>query len=254
MVACNIADPGSPELLTPEDFELTLIDRRAFHVPSYEDKDGKKIRYTPALRAGQKFTRATEAEIAAAWANTKGIILHQTACDMGENVPRYDTMGAHFGVLRSGNLIRLCDENREVFHAQRWNKQCVGIEFNGRFAGREDDPTTIPNEALASTWNDPTTPFRELPMQPTPQQLVRGRQLIRWICWNVKKHGGEIKVLGTHRQASMSRRNDPGECIWKPIGPVLHAELGLHDGGVGFVVGGLPIPECWDARCKGIPY
>jgi hypothetical protein len=32
-------------------------------------------------------------------------------------------------------------------------------------------------------------------------------------------------------------------------------ELNLTDGGKGFTVGsGLPIPEAWDSRYKGVPY
>ena len=42
--------------------------------------------------------------------------------------------------------------------------------------------------------------------------------------------------------------------MWQRVAVPLHAELGLTDGGVGFAIGGYPIPESWDARCKGVKY
>lgn len=235
----NIADPGSPELLTPEDYASTLIDRRKFHTPMVENEQGKRVPYNPAERS---------------WKKTRGFTLHQTACNLGERIERYDTLGAHFAILRSGRTLWMADENRIVYHGNGWNGQCVSVEFDGLFAGREDDPDTAQDERLKSTWDDPSTPTREMPMTPTPQQLVAGRQLVRYVRWKVAQNGGDLNVLCAHRQSSKSRRNDPGECIWKPVAVVLHAELGMTDGGIGFQIGGYPIPEVWDDRCKGIPY
>lgn len=241
----NLADPGSPEAITVDDFLSLMIDRRDFHVPTVEKiVNGKKKRvaYEPEERD---------------WNEVRGITLHQTACDMGERIERYDSIGAHYSILRSGRILRHCDNNRVVYHGNGWNNQCVGIEVNGRYAGREDDPDTALDEALKTTWDDPTTPTRELPMIVTPQSMVSLRMLIRWIAYDVLTHGGHLKILGAHRQASPSRRNDPGEAIWKQGAVPMHAELGLSDGGKGFVIpgsGGYPIPECWDERYTGIAY
>lgn len=243
----SVADPGSPEVLSPEDFERAMFDRRSSHSPLVKNlKTGKLERYEPHLRA------ATD-ELA--WEQVKGITLHQTACDMGELLERYDTIGAHFAVLRSSRVLRMCDETRVVWHGQGWNQQCVGIEINGLYAGREDDPTTAPNEAIRTTWDNPATARREQPMAIVPEQMAATRSLIRWIAWNVARHGGEVKVLCAHRQSSAARPNDPGEGIWRVVALPLHAELGLTDGGVGFAIDdGQPIPECWDPRCVGVPY
>lgn len=235
----NLADPGSPEILTPEDFELQLIDRRAFHVPLVEDEHGRRVPYKPAPRS---------------WEDTRGFTLHQTACVMGERVERYDHIGSHYAIPRSGRILWMCDENRIVYHGQGWNAQCISVELDGLFPGLEDDPDTAQDERLKSTWDNPKTPTREMPMAPTPQQLVACRQLVRYSRWKVAQHGGELKVLCAHRQSSKSRRNDPGQTTWREVGVRLHAELGLSDGGIGFEIGGYPICEAWDPRCKGFRY
>lgn len=234
----NLADPGSPEVVTPDDFLKLVIDRRRFHSPSVVSH-GMRRPYVPASRG---------------WHETTGITLHQTACDMGERVERYDTMGAHWGVLRSGRIIRLCDNNRVVYHGNGWNARCVGIEVNGLYAGREDDPDTAQDEALRSTWDDPSTPTREKPMQVTASSMLSLRMLMRFIAYDIMTNGGALKVLCAHRQSSMDRRNDPGEAIWKAAAAPVSAELGLNYGGVGFTIGGYAIPECWDPAAKGEAY
>lgn len=240
MQLTNVADPGSPEVLSPQDFESSMVDRRADHSPVVKDPVSRKSRvYDPMARP---------------WSEVTAIVLHQTACNMGERVERYDHLGAHFASLRSGRVLRMCDEDRIVYHANRWNARAVGIEVDGLYAGDEDDPDTALDEALRTTWDDPSTPTRERPMIVTPQSMRATRELCRWIYWNVQRHGGMIKVIAPHRQSSKDRRNDPGEAIWKQVALPLIAELKLTDGGRNFQLGGYPIPEKWDSTKTGIPY
>lgn len=181
-----------------------------------------------------------------AWTKITGVCLHQTACNMGERPERYDTLGAHFAVLRSGRVVWVHDMNRIVWHGNAWNAGTVGIEIDGLFEGVLGDPSTL--------WNDPSTKIREVGQRVTPAQIVATKQLVRWICSEIAKAGGEIKALVAHRQSSKDRRDDPGSEAWQAIALPLHAELSLHDGGVGFALGGLPIPEAWDPRCAGVKY
>jgi hypothetical protein len=227
----NVADPGSAEAISFEDFRLDVFDRRPYHRPRVKDAAGKLTTYAPAERL---------------WTNVTGICLHQTACHMGENLPRYDTIGSHYAVTRAGRVLWMADCNRIVYHGNGWNNRTVGIEVDGLYAGVEGDLRTV--------WDDPTTPHREQPMTTSPLAMERTRQLVRWICEHVRRNGGQVRFLVAHRQSSKSRRNDPGEAIWKAVALPLHAELGLSDGGVGFEVGGYPIPAAWDPRCKGVPY
>lgn len=230
----NVADPGSAEALTCADFERAFVlDRRAFHHPLIRNADGKLVPYTPPPRA-----------------YITGITLHQTACDMGERPERYDTISVHYVVLRSGRIVWTCDADRILYGGNGWNNRCVQIEVNGLYPGLEDDPDTAADESLRTTWDDPSTPTREHPQEVTPAAMLSLRMLVRYL----KLRFQSIVVLCAHRQASASRRNDPGQRIWGEA-VRLHAELGLQDGGVGFTIGdGLPIPEAWDPRCKGIRY
>lgn len=235
----NVADPGSPELLTAMDFEATMIDRRAYHSPLVEGADGKRHRYDPKSRT---------------WKQTRGVTLHQTACNMGERVERYDTIGAHFAVLRSGRILRMADLDRVVIHGHGWNAQCVGIEVDGLYPGLEDDPDTAQDESLRTTWDDPSTPTREQPMRVTPASMQSLRHLLRWIWVQLAIQGGKLEVLCAHRQSSVNRRNDPGQAIWRQAALPIMAELGLTDGGPGFKIGGYPIPSAWDPSRRGFQY
>jgi N-acetyl-anhydromuramyl-L-alanine amidase AmpD len=170
-----------------------------------------------------------------------GICLHQTACVLGERVERWDTVGAHFGVLRSGAIVWLHDFDRVVAHGNGWNAGTVGIEVDGLFAGVECDSSTV--------WNDPSTKVRERGMRPTPEQLDSLEWLIAW-CVQTRP---TIRALVAHRQSSKDRRNDPGQAIWQAT-RLVAAELGLGDGGQGFEIGGRPIPEEWDSRYRGSRY
>jgi N-acetylmuramoyl-L-alanine amidase-like protein len=211
-----------------EEFQASMIDRRAHHVNVFRGKP-----YTPVKRS---------------WAHVTGICLHQTACNMGERVERYDAIAVHFVVLRSGRVLWMADIDEVLIHGNGWNNQCVGIEIDGLYAGLESDP-------LRTTWDDPTTPTREQPQQVTPEAMESARQLVRWIVAEVARNGGSVHALVAHRQSSGSRENDPGEAIWKQVALPLHAELALDDGGVGFKLDdGYPIPEQWDPRCVGIKY
>jgi hypothetical protein len=224
--------------MTPEEadaFRASMTDRRTCAVAIFQGK-----LYTPPQRS---------------WKNTTGVCLHQTACWMGERPARYDHTQAHFVVTRAGAVIWLFDLDRETIHGNGWNTQCVGIEVDGLYPGLEDDPATAINEALRTTWDDPTTPVREQPMQVTEVAMARCRDLVRWIDYEIARNDGSLHVLVAHRQASSSRENDPGEAIWKAVALPLHAELGLTDGGIGFKIGdGYPIPQAWDPRCVGVRY
>lgn len=230
----NVADPGAVGALTCADFERAyIIDRRAHHTPMVR-RNGKPEPYAPAKRPAPT-----------------GICLHQTACDMGERVERYDTISVHYVILRSGRITWHADVDRILYGGNGWNNRCVHIEVNGLYPGLEDDPDTAQDESLRTTWDDPTTPTREHPQEVTHEAMLSLRMLVRYLAI---RHP-TIRFLVSHRQASADRRNDPGERIWRGEAVPIAAELGLSDGGPGFTIGdGLPIPEQWDPRRKGTRY
>jgi N-acetylmuramoyl-L-alanine amidase-like protein len=222
-IIAKLFGPSAPITGTPPD----LHDRRKYAIQAHGPKREWKVRNRK-------------------WSSVTGICLHQTACLLGERPERCDTVGAHIVILRSGAWVWLHDFNREVAHGNGWNTRCVGIEVDGLFAGDENDPSTV--------WDDPSTKVREQGMAPTTAQVERLKQIIKWIVEETGENGGKISALVAHRQSSKSRRNDPGSAIWKHAAVPMMAELGLSDGGVGFEIGGYPIPEVWDSRCKGIRY
>lgn len=247
LLADHVGDPTDAEALPAAVFESMLLDRRKFHRPSYRDKAGKLVFYTPRLR---KLLRE-----GASWKETTGVVVHQTACDMGTNPERYDTIGAHFSGMRDGRVNWHADLNRYVIHANGFNQRCVGYEVNGLYAGLEDDPRTAHDEALATTWDDPTTKHREKPMRVEPVQLYMLRATIRWCCYVTARNDGHMQFLLFHRQSSGTRQNDPGEAIARGVEP-LYDELGLSDGGPGFKIdNGRPIPDAWrSGPARGVRY
>jgi hypothetical protein len=182
-----------------------------------------------------------------AWRNVTGICLHQTACLLGERPGRWESVGAHIGITRGGQVLWLHPFDSLVAHGNGWNARTIGIEIDGLYAGVEGDPATV--------WDDPTTPVRESGMELPVAATAAARHTIHWICSEVAKKGGEVRALVAHRQASANRRNDPGSEIWQRIAMPAISELGLWDGGAGFKIGeGRPIPEAWNPRRRGERY
>lgn len=211
-----------------------LFDVRDQAVATVKVKGKRKV-YTPRHRL---------------WTSVTGICLHQTACVLGERPERWETCGAHIGITRSGKVIHIHDFDRIVYHGNLFNDHTVGIEVDGLYAGIEGDLSTV--------WDDPDTAIRERGMILTSESVRSTLEAIRWIYGEVAKRGGKVRALVAHRQASDTRRNDPGSDIWQRIAQPAKRELGLRDGGEAdpkFCIGdGYPIPEAWDPTRKGIKY
>lgn len=169
-------------------------------------------------------------------ASVTGITLHQTACVMGERPARYDGGGAHVFVTRAGKVIWLHDWDRRVIAANGLNDSTVSIEFDGLLFGIEGDIKTV--------WDNPATSARENGMPLTQEQVEAGLDCIRWIVADVARRGGKVTAIRAHREASASRRSDPGQAVWRDVALMACAELGLTAGG-GTLGNGLPIPEVW---------
>jgi len=178
------------------------------------------------------------------WSQVKGVTLHQTGCPMGESVSRWLGLKAHYGVTYSGQIYRVHPEEEMVWHAQQLSKTEIGIEISGFFCGIEGNPKTRPGG-----------PKEWAVQSVTPQQVEAVKELVRYRKRLLQSHRGDLTHLHAHRQATDDRTPDPGSKVWKEIGLPLMAELGLGDGGPGWVVGkGQPIPEAWDSSRVGISY
>ncbi len=159
-----------------------------------------------------------------------GICLHQTACLLGERPERWDTVGAHIGITRGGQVIWLHDFDRLVWHGNGWNQGTIGIEIDGLYAGIEGDETTV--------WNDPRTTHREQGMTLTPEAAQAARDTARWIRETVPS----VNVIVAHRQSSATRRSDPGQAIWQQVA----LQSGLKTANWTTLGDGLKVPREWD--------
>lgn len=181
------------------------------------------------------------------WPKITGICLHQTAVVIGERPGRWASLGAHLGITRSGKIIWVHDFNQIVYHGNRWNAGTVGIEIDGGYEGVDGDPKTF--------WGG--GPLKS-PTKLTDETVAASCAAIRWVCEFIGRHGGAVSKIVAHRQSSMSRRNDPGEAIWRRVALPMVKELGFdrekYDGGPGFEIGGRPVPGAWDDTRKGVAY
>lgn len=172
------------------------------------------------------------------WMRVEGVGLHQTACVLGEAAARWYGVAVHFGITRKGRILHLNPIDWNVPHGNGLNGRTIGIEIDGHFAGVKGD--------LKTYWRPKEDPTRQ-PLALTAEQRAAARDLIRWLVAEVASHGGKLRRIHAHRQASADRRSDPGSEIWQEVALPMMAELGLNDGGPGWVTGGgFPIPAAWD--------
>ncbi|NBO36629.1 N-acetylmuramoyl-L-alanine amidase [bacterium] len=136
------------------------------------------------------------------------IVLHQTACQLGERPDRWYSVPIHIGITRSGKILWLNDFTFNLPHANGFNGRSIGIEIDGAFAGIEGDMKTFWRPAGSNA----------LPQEASVEQLGAARVAVRWICEEVARHGGKILNILAHRQSSKDRVSDPGSRIWQNVG------------------------------------
>lgn len=180
-------------------------------------------------------------------ATVTGIVVHQTACTFGGDAPhrRALRIPAHATAFRDGTFVTPCPLAWYAHHGNGLNDRSLGLEIEGRYAGRRDDPATAPREDLGSTWGGP-------PDVLTPLAIECARAALAWLVEAGRADGMPIRYVWAHRQSSATRRSDPGEDIWRSV--VMggtYALLGLEVQPALVVGDGRPIPTAWDARGVG---
>lgn len=169
------------------------------------------------------------------FAPVTGVVLHQTACVLGESEQRWYTVPAHLGVTRGGKVLWLNGFDWNLPCANGFNGSTISIEIDGRYRGVEARPETL--------WNHQET----APTDPSAAQVEAAKQALRWVVEELRTYGCRVRYLFAHRQSSSTRESDPGEFLWKQVGIWGQRQLGLTDGGDGYKVGqGLAIPREWD--------
>ncbi len=176
------------------------------------------------------------------WNLVTGILVHQTACHLGEVPARMFGIGAHMVATREANLHLLHSFNRIVDHGNGLNNRCIGLECDGLYAGVKGDPKTV--------WNDPTTKRVETAMAPTQGLFDVAIVACNFACDEVESHGGRILFIFGHRQSSGNRRNDPGSELYQEVVLKMVKDRGLSARPEFKVGSGLPIPRQWDPTQK----
>lgn len=193
------------------------------------------------------------------WNKITSITVHQTGCNLTddlkkakrwyyfenvnkEGVRSVDSLHAHAGITKTGNVYLIHPFNQFVWHAQGLSHAGIGMEINGCFNGIADDIKTFPKGA-------------KKPSRLTPEQIEASKNFIRYVKKILESHGSELKNLIPHRCASNTRRPDCGEEIYKSIVTPMIEELGLEKVEKDFKLGkGFTIPEQWDEFYKGNEY
>ena len=146
------------------------------------------------------------------------------------------SLKTHFGIPYSGKILQIHPLDVWGWSAQRASRKTFSIEIGGFFEGIFGDPTTRPGGP--ASWKTQT---------PTPAQIEAAKNLVRWLYAYFKKLGLTLKFVFGHRQFTNDRTPDPGDVVWRLIVLPLCAELGMTDGGEGYVEGkGQKIPYDWN--------
>lgn len=189
-----------------------------------------------------------------------GVVLHQMAVEYGVSpqqvaasagdaklalARRALEVACHAVAFRAGFYVVAHELVDYVYHGNGFNGFSLGLEVDGRYAGLEDDPTTVAREDLRSTWKGPPTKLVE-------QTVEAARAALRYLVEEGRRQGMPIEFLWAHRQSSGTRRSDPGQALWKALAPwavaELHLKVELDRTFTGSKTGpGRAIPFLWDA-------
>jgi hypothetical protein len=156
---------------------------------------------------------------------------HQTQIEP----PRYQALKTHYGITYSGRILLIHPLEQWGWSAQSLSRSTISIEVAGFFEGVDGDPRTRPGGP--ASWHT---------QRATDAQLSACRELIRYLYRWFLGRGVTLTRCYAHRQATNDRTPDPGSRVWQGVALPLQHELGLTDGGEGYVRGrGQPIPRAW---------
>ena len=158
-----------------------------------------------------------------------GVMLHQTACRLGEKPERWKSISAHIGVTREGKIILMHDFLSVIWHGNKPSPELIGIEFDGNFMGYTNGKYWKPGGGP-----DPLT---------AAQQASANEILLPFL----QRCGMDWKYTIAHRQSSGDREYDPGPEIWQLVALPWMRETGSTDGDLVWGTGA-KIPNDWDSR------
>lgn len=189
-----------------------------------------------------------------AWSDIEGIVLHRTACVLGENPMRFTEGNYHIAVTLGGKIVLAHPFELWIGHSHNTSPWTIGIEFDGNPEGKP-----------GYYWKPGGGPH------PITDAQVKASWVLLDILEKAFTTGGsKIRYILAHRQSNKDRECDPGWECWQKIGVPWMDKLGAipgprvgHPVTAGLVepVGyagdtwgsGFQIPTEWDPRSK-IPF
>lgn len=159
-----------------------------------------------------------------------GVMLHRTACVLGENPKRWESINAHVGVTLSGKIILMHAFTKMIWHGNGPSPSTVGIEFDG-------NPEGVPGVF----WKPGGGPHAM-----TPEQLHAASVLFSLMKREIELIGGKMTYVLAHRQSSEDREYDPGWHCWQTVGLDWQARIGFKSPVSETWKTGKPIPKEWD--------
>lgn len=176
------------------------------------------------------------------WQQISGIMLHRTACRLGENPERYYPVNAHIGVTLGGKIILPHKWELMIWHGHYPSTWTIGIEFDGNpsgYPGKDGGPGYY--------WRPGGGPD---PI--TLEQVQAGEVLLDLLLKAFEGNGRKLKYIYAHKLSSEQRECDPGWECWKKIAIPWMEKTGAVPGDVGWqgtTFGtGFHISKHWDPR------
>jgi len=176
------------------------------------------------------------------WSSISGVVLHRTACRLGERPERYFPVNAHIGVTLGGRIVLAHPWEMMIWHGHYPSRWTIGIEFDGNpegYPAKDGKP--------AYYWKPGGGPD---PI--TDEQVKAGMVLLGLLQDAFSKNGQTFKYIYAHKQSSDQRECDPGWECWEKIAVPWMAKSGAVPGDIGWqgtVFGtGYHVSQHWDKR------
>lgn len=182
--------------------------------------------------------------------NVTGVTIHQTATEYGLTDRQIDAAGGDKNLALAHRALNIACHNAAfegfyvrttplqyyVQHGNGFNASELGLEIAGLY----------PGVVGGKTWNGRAA------TKLTEDRIEAARAALADLVTRGRNQGMPIRFLHAHRQSSASRRDDPGEEIWKAV--VLEfavPQLGLKLQQERVIGDGRPVPKEWDPKGVG---
>ena len=171
------------------------------------------------------------------WSEIRGVMLHRTACVLGEDPDRWKPLNAHIGITLDGRIMLPHPWELMIWHGHGPSPWTIGIEIDG-------NPEGFPGYY----WHEGKGPH---PI--TDAQVRAGEVLLEMLITAFTAHGRHLERIVAHRQADASRESDPGWECWQKIALPWMALTGATPGATAIHRGdtwgsGHQIPREWDPQ------